>query len=322
MTALTPNTQKYNEMMGELLVKVKKNTVLVIIAMVFVGLDMRYLHLSQHGGMTGFRQRVGSSMFTLEHVWQEFLYQRQCAMIDFLLGTMCMSLGTVVCGICYTSAFTSPVPDAYTMLKLLLSSTLYAVLKWYGHSMYDVLFAVFFVWMYSDKQKWTFGKVVLPVSLQWILCNDILQQDCHTLVRYIVLYFFVCRLLEIVPIVVRYWEIGICLKTIIVELCRDMVSFLKKTYIAVVHLVNLCAKCYESARVMYQGLAAVMSSSDISMINDPFIDDCLGIHVKREDPDHEYDCVRLPTTKIVNNGYAGPRTRQMYKQGASPDRPV
>jgi hypothetical protein len=320
MAALTPNTQKYNEMMAELLVKVKKNTVLVLIAIVFVGLDMRYLHLSRHGGMNGFRQRVGSNVFMLEHVLQEFLYKKQCAMIDFLLGTMCMSLGTVVSGICYTSAFTSPVPDATIMFKLLLSSTLYAVLKWCGHSMCDVLFAVFFVWMYRNNQKWTVGNVVLPVGLQLILCNDILQQDCHTLVRYIVLYFFVCRLLEIAPIVVKYWQIGICFKDIILALCRDILTFLTKTYTTWVAFVELCVKYYGSAKVVYQAIAAAMSSSDIRVINNPFADDRLGIRVKHEDRDD--DVFVMPATKIVNTGYTGRRTRHMYKQGASPDRPI
>jgi hypothetical protein len=226
----TPEMKAYKDKMDKLFLSVEKYAWRIVCATVFVLLDIRFLYMASEGGVTGMQDRVGSRVFTLEHMWQEFVHKWHYAMVNFLMGTMCMNMQTVLSGICYTTAFTSPMSKLCNVWQLSVSCVVHAILHWRGYYQCDVFFAIFFAAVYNTK-TWTVGKVVFSTCLQAILCNDILI-ECQVVLRYIVLYFFVCRVFEIIPIALHMWHVGICLKQLVVQ-----------TYGNIVRLVLSCRRC-------------------------------------------------------------------------------
>jgi len=311
---LTAAMKKKNDEMEELLLSVEKYAPYVFIGIVLFVFDMRFFCMAKRGSVTGMQDRADSSVFTFEYMWQEFLYKMQSDILAFLIGTMCMNPQTIVSGMCYTTAFTSPLPDSYQVLLLVLSSVSHAILRWNGYVYFDVLFAVCFGMLYNYN-RWTFAKVFVSGFLLLIMCHDFLE-EAHNTVRYIFLFFFVNRVLEFIPIVLQWWRVGICCSQLVLRTCRIILHYLCKMSDAAVVFLLFGGKCMDWVKSMRQVETDDMQST--AVVFEYISDDEHVEHVKQEYISDDEDPV-VVTPPITPKGV---RTRRMYTNGRSPYRGV
>ena len=303
---------KYILEMRTLRLAVEKYTKYVGIAIVLVVLEIRFFYIFRKGDVKG----PIWGLFRVEHLWQDCLHTVQSVIMTFLMGTMCTNVQTNVIGLCYTTAFTSSMPRMNQVMVLALSTVFHAILHCNGYVALDVWFAIFFSAVYNYN-TWTFTKVFFSAGLQLILCYEIID-EWEDIVRYILLFFFVCRLSEFVPVVLKCWRVGVCYKNIVFCTCQIILDYCYKLYNAAVFVLQWCGK----RNNWFQGMLHVRTASD-AVYDEPFDYDPFSVaydprHVKTEySSDDDSSAQSGPTPPP-----AGPRTRHMYHVGRSPFRGV